>query len=202
MTVPGKSSVAPGVAACETSETVHVPAPLPASVTRTSSALLAAACSTLRSGNDSDTGSVKSRGSTAPGSATSPPPSSVTGASCVRAVSAHAGPAVETSADFTFAGVHVGCSWSSSAAAPATCGVAIDVPSKTANRDGFVFGSVDERICPPGAERSGFSACPNAVGPADEKLVITPLRPVSSSSGSWPMWIVVRPPDAVIAARR
>ena len=57
------------------------------------------------------------------------------------------------------------CSCRSSAAAPATCGVAIDVPSKTAKRDASVFGSVDERIWPPGAETSGLRSWPNAVGP-------------------------------------
>ena len=51
-----------------------------------------------------------------------------TGASCVRAVSPHAGPAVPISADLTFHADQPGCSCSSSAAAPATCGVAIDVP--------------------------------------------------------------------------
>ena len=137
---------------------------------------------------------MKSCGSAAAGRATSPPPSSVTGASCVRPVSAQAGPAVETSADFTSCGVHEGCSSSRSAAAAATCGVAIEVPSKTAKRDLLVFGRVEERICPPGALTSGFRSWPNAVGPADEKLVITPLRPVSSSSGLSPTRMVVRPP--------
>ena len=193
---------APAVAACDWSPTDQVPAPPPASWIRTSSALLAAPASTFTSGNESETGSVKTRGSAAPGSATRPPPSSVTGASCVRPVSAQAGPAVETSADLTSGGVQPGWSWSRSAAAPATCGVAIEVPSNTANRDALVFGSVDDRICPPGAETSGFKACPNAVGPADEKLVITPLRPVSSSSGSWPTRMLVCPPVAAIAARR
>jgi hypothetical protein len=61
-------------------------------------------------------------------------------------VSAHAGPAVETSADLICAGVHVRCSCSRRAADPATCGVAIEVPSKTAKRDALVFGRVEERI--------------------------------------------------------
>src|SRR5439155_2367845 len=102
-------------------------------------------------------------------------PSSVTGASCVRAVSAKAGAAVETSAERTCGGVHEGCSWSSSAAAPATCGVAIDVPSRTAKRDGSKRGRVEERIWPPGAAMSGFRSWPNAVGPAEEELVTTLL---------------------------
>ena len=112
----------------------------------------------------------------------------------MRAVSSQAGPAVETSADLTWTGVQPGWSCSSSAAAPATCGVAIDVPSKTAKREESVPGSVEERIWPPGAARSGFRSWPKAVGPPDEKLVITPLRPVSSSSGLRPTRTVVRPP--------
>ena len=37
-------------------------------------------------------------------------------------------------------------------------------------------------------------ACSYAVGPADEKLVITPLRPVGMSSNEREMRTVVRPP--------
>src|SRR5919109_3356073 len=110
-------------------------------------------------------GVVKMRGSAADGSHTSPPPSSGTGASCVRAVSPQAGCAVEASADLISCGVQSGWSWMSSAADPATCGVAIDVPSKTAKRDGSVFASVDERTDPPGAETSGLSKWPNGVRP-------------------------------------
>ena len=120
----------------------------------------------------------------------------------MRAVSPQAAPAVATSADFNCAGVHVRCSCSSSATEPATCGVAIDVPSKEANRDASIRGSVEERIWPPGAETSGLSSCPNAVGPPEEKLVITPLRPVSSSSASRPTRMVVRPPCSDMNATR
>ena len=81
-----------------------------------------------------ETGSVKSRGSAARGRLTRPPPSSSTDASLVRAVSPQAGPAVETRADLTWRGDHDGWSWKSRAAASATCGVAIEVPSKTAKR--------------------------------------------------------------------
>ena len=58
------------------------------------------------------------------------------------------------------------------------------VPSKTANGAPANSGSVEERICPPGAATSGFSLWPKSVGPADEKLVMMPLRPVSISFGS------------------
>ncbi len=100
---------------------------------------------------------MKSFGSSAAATLTSPPPSSSTDASCVRAVSPHAGPAEDISADLTCRGFQPGCCWSSSAAAPATCGVAMLVPSKTANGSPIDFVTVEERIWPPGAARSGFS---------------------------------------------
>ena len=42
--------------------------------------------------------------------------------------------AVVTSAERIAAGDHVGCSWVSSAPAPATCGEDIDVPESAAKR--------------------------------------------------------------------
>ena len=56
-----------------------------------------------------------------------------TGASTVRAVSAQAVAAVQTSADLTWRGVQFGWRWSRSAAAPAMCGAAMLVPSNEAN---------------------------------------------------------------------
>ena len=107
-----------------------------------------------------------------------------------------AGPAVETNAERICRGVHVGCAWSSSAAAPATCGADMLVPSKTANGDPppADSGDVDERICPPGAATSGLSEWPKFVGAADEKLVTMPLRPVTISVGPRPAEMIVRPP--------
>ena len=142
---------------------------------------------TLRSSKESDDGVVKICGSAALGSATRPPPSSVTGASSVRAVSAYAGPAVETSADLT-------CSERPAAVElQQERGRARDVrrrhrravEDREARRVDVVGGS-RRGSGRPGAETSGFRSWPNAVGPADEKLVITPLRPVSSSSGARP----------------
>ena len=144
---------------------------------------------------------MKRSGSSARGRFTRPPPSSTTGASFVLWVSAHAGPAVETSADFTCCADHPGCRWTSSAAAPATCGVAMLVPSKTANCEPANSGSVEERICPPGAATSGLSRCPKSVGPADEKLVTIPLRPFSMSSASRPIRTFARPPVVARYAR-
>ena len=145
---------------------------------------------------------MKSSGSAARGSETSPPPSSVTGASCVRAVSpqaAHGGrderglhlrrrPAGMKLEQQCRGGRHV------------RRGHGRSVEDREARA--LVFGRVDERICPPGAARSGLRSCPNAVGPPEEKLVITPLRPVSSSSGSCPIRTVVLPPWAARYARR
>ena len=114
----------------------------------------------------------------------------------MRAVLPQAGPAVDISADLTSHGDQPGCCWSSSAAAPATCGVAIEVPAKTENVSPVVAGGVEESTSRPGAEMSGFSMCPKSVGPADEKLVITPARLV------WISWmplvtrIVAWPPFA------
>ena len=72
------------------------------------------------------------------------------------------------------------------------------VPSKTANGAPANSRSVEERICPPGAATSGLSRWSKFVGPADEKLVITPLRPVwiSRGSSSPETRKVVRPPLA------
>ena len=137
---------------------------------------------TFSSASDTDDGSLKICGSFARATLIRPAPSSVTAASLVRSVLPHAAPAVVMSADLTCWVDHVGCCWTSSAAAPVTCGVAMLVPSKTANGEPANSVSVDERICPPGAARSGFSRCPNAVGPAPEKLVTMPLRPVAMSS--------------------
>jgi hypothetical protein len=98
------------------------------------------------------------------------------------------------SADFTCCADHVGWSWRSSAAEPATCGVAMLVPSKTAKGEPANSGRVEERICPPGADTSGLSRWRKSVGPADEKLVITSPRPFSTSSGSLPSLTDARPP--------
>src|SRR5262245_61631397 len=174
--------LAPVVAACDWIVTDQLPAPLPASLTRTIMSFLAAPATTLSRANESDEGLVKICGSSARPTLASPAPCSVTAASCVRAVLAHAGPAVDITADLTCSGVHVGWCWRSSATAPATCGAAMLVPSKTANGEPANSGNVEERIAPPGAATSGFSRWPNAVGPAEEKLVTTPLRLVAMSS--------------------
>src|SRR5581483_2888131 len=87
-------------------------------------------------------------------------------------------------------------------AAPATCGVAIEVPAKTENVEPVVAGGVDERTSSPGAATSGFRNQPKSVGPADEKLVITPERPVWISWMSLETRICAWPPFAARYARR
>src|SRR3954470_1208328 len=174
----------PGVAVCGAIETFQAPPPVPASESESNSGLRASWPSTLRKANESDEGAAKSFGVFAAATSTRPPPSRSTEASLVRAVSPQAGCAEVISADFTCAGDHAGCCCSSSATAPETCGAAMLVPSKTANGAPANSGSVEERIWPPGAATSGFSLWSKLVGPADEKLVTIPLRPVSISFGS------------------
>ena len=177
-------SEAPALELCGCTSTCHEPLPFPASETVISIGLLWAPAVTVRSPNESDCGSVKILGSVADGSHASPAPSTSTGASVVRLVSAKAVPAVDINADLTCFGVQLGWSWTRSAAAPAMRGVAMLVPSKTANGDPANSGSVEESTCAPTAEMSGFSRRSKAVRPAEEKLVGTPARFVSISRTS------------------
>ena len=75
------------------------------------------------------------------------------------------------------------------------------VPSKGANGEPANSGSV-ERISPPGAATSGLSRCPNAVGPAEEKLVTTPDLPFFASSGLKLKRTLARPPTETRKSRR
>jgi hypothetical protein len=79
--------------------------------------------------------------------------------------------AVPTSVDFTAPGDCPGCSWRSRAAAPATCGAAIEVPDIRYSPGAYrPFGTV-ERISTPGATRSGFSSN-RCEGPREENDAI------------------------------
>ena len=65
---------------------------------------------------------------------------------------------------------HVGCAWISSAATPATCGDAIDVPLR--NSPPVPDPNSVEKILTPGALTSGLK-CPSPPrGPVDEKVAI------------------------------
>src|SRR5262245_33051891 len=148
---------------------------------------------------ESDCGSVKTRGLSAVAVRTSPAPWTSTEASCVRLVSAKAGPAVDISADFICGAVQVGWRWVRSAATPATCGAEKLVPSRTAYASRSDWppansGSVDERIWAPGAVTSGLRACPNGVSPDDVKLVGTPAHVVGTSVMSLVKRTVTAPP--------
>src|SRR4029079_11457346 len=103
---------------------------------------------------------------TLPAAATSPPPPRRLGAPSGRRARSGA-PPVETSADLTCATVQPGCRCSSSAAAPATCGEAMLVPSSNAHEPSWA--GTEERMLTPGAVTSGLSASETGVGPPDEK---------------------------------
>src|SRR3954449_11695892 len=97
----GTVIVVPPDAVCGCNVTVHVPPPLPASVTCRIELRDTGPFVTFRSLSDTDDGSVKICGSFARATLISPAPSSVTAASLVRSVLPHAAPAVDMSADLT-----------------------------------------------------------------------------------------------------
>src|SRR4029077_346072 len=77
--------------------------------------------------------------------------------------------------------VHVGWRSRRSAAAPATCGAAMLVPLKIAQRSC----GCAERMLTPGDETSGLKPSETGVGPAEEKSPITsgvPLRDVVTAA--------------------
>ena len=95
-------------------------------------------------------------------------------------------------AAFTSATVQEGCASRTSAAMPATCGVAMDVPE---NRAPWVPEPIRvDWTATPGATMSGFSALFRSCGPADEKLanalkpgfaiVVAPNVPVPPSAAT------------------
>src|SRR5262249_27200080 len=177
------------------------PAPSPASEIATEIDFEFAPPPATRYPKESDCGSVKTSGLSAAPTFTRPAPSTMTDASCVNAVSAHDGPAVDMSADFICCGVHVGWRWVRSAAAPETCGAEKLVPSRTENWSPANSGSVEDKTCAPGAITSGFSACPNGVRPPAEKLVGTPAEVVGTSVVSRLKRTVTEPPEPAAALR-
>ena len=106
-------------------------------------------------------------------------------------------PAVDISADLTCARRPAGMPLQRAArprrrraASPSTC------RRRPRSVEPVVCGGVEERTSSPGAEMSGLRMWPKSVGPADEKLVITPLRPV------WISWMPARDADRRLAAVR
>jgi hypothetical protein len=165
---PGTRSATPPERAIWWTETRQEPAPPPASESATRSEALRVRRS---SPNDRLVGWVKSSGWSARGSQIIPPPSRVGGASRF-ALPKTAFP-VETSADCTWATVQPGWRCRNTAAAPATCGEAMLVPSRkrhVPSRRG-----TEERIPTPGAVTSGFSFSEKGAGPPDENGAITPV---------------------------
>src|SRR5262249_51420067 len=173
----------PGLADCTSIATDQAPPPVPASESESSSGFRGAPVSLLRNPNESDEGWAKSFGVFAEATSMRPAPSSSTEASCVRALSLHAGCAEVISADFTCSGDQAGCCCSRSAAAPETCGADMLVPSRTMKLSPAACFTLEERMFSPGAATSGFSLWSKFVGPPEEQLVISPLRPVAISFG-------------------
>ena len=68
-------------------------------------------------------------------------------------------------ADFTAAGFHFGCACSTSADTPVICGVAIDVPLRSAAW--LPLPTSVETMATPGAVMSGFSFASGERGPVD-----------------------------------
>ena len=83
------------------------------------------------------------------------------------------GSPVDTSADLICSTVQVGCRSLSTAAPPATCGLAILVPLSSVH---WSFGK-DESTSTPGAVTSGFNWSERGVGPVDENGAIASAGP-------------------------
>ena len=125
---------------------------------------------------------------TSPGSAArlgsiSPDPASNGVAGVFASSCSTSGSAVVISDDFSAAGLKVGCSCVSSAAAPATCGADIDVPLIDWNSSpgrrfrGRRNGEAPARMFTPGAVTSGLAMSGTPVcGPRDEKAARMPPR--------------------------
>src|SRR6184192_2366652 len=146
--------------------TFQLPAPPPASASCTRRV---ADWPRRRKPNEKLVGSAKTSGSSARGSQIIPPPSRVGSTSPEWPVT---GFPVSASADLTSATDQLGCRCSSSAAAPATWGEAMLVPSNS--RQVPRWRGTDERIETPGAVTSGFRLSEYGVGPEDEKIAIAP----------------------------
>jgi hypothetical protein len=107
-----------------------------------------------------------------------PPPSRVEGTS-FDVPDVCTGSPVDSSADLISCTVHVGWRCFRSAAAPATCGVAMLVPLQSCADQ--VFRGSDESRSTPGAVTSGFMSSETGDGPDDEKLAISSAGPLSPS---------------------
>ncbi len=145
--VVGASIVTPRGAPWRIVATVQTPAPPVASVRATVRA-------PPLTGNEMPVGEAKSSGFSARGRLIRPPPSRSTETS--RPPTSWTGSAVWTSADLICATVQLGRCCLSRATPPATCGLAMLVPSSGPHGPPCLFGS-DDVIATPGALTSGFS---------------------------------------------
>ena len=107
--------------------TDQVPAPPPASL---STIVRVSLCPARSRPNETPAGAAKSPGASAACTSIMPPPCASTLVGCWCFVSLKTGRPVSTSADLICAGVQVGWRSRSSAAAPATAGVAMLVPDQ------------------------------------------------------------------------
>src|ERR687897_2340855 len=112
--------------------------------------------------------------------------------------------AVFTIAERTSAAVQPGCCSITTAADPATCGVAIDVPWKNAQQEGVfcthLSAGCELRTFTPGATTSGLTRNWTSVGPMLEKPAMMLSFAVRKYSS--PAWIVVRVPSGFAASAR
>src|SRR5581483_7157635 len=162
LTVVGAVTETPALVPCSCRATFHEPPPPPASAIATERV-------PPLTGNVTDAGVAKRSGLSARGRSTSPPPSRSTETS--RPAESRTGWAVWTSADLISATVQAGCRSFRSAAAPATCGLAMLVPPSCPHGPPCPDGR-EEVIATPGALTSGLSWSETGVGPADEKSAI------------------------------
>ncbi|MDN3263081.1 hypothetical protein QWJ26_25370 [Streptomyces sp. CSDS2] len=82
---------------------------------------------------------------------------------------------------FNRTGVARGSAWARIAAAPATCGVAIDVPDMVVYVRTPRPPARAATTSTPGAERSGFASCPPTAGPRLENDAVAPSRSAAAT---------------------
>ena len=100
----------------------------------------------------------------------------------------------------TWAGVRVRCCPSSTAAAPATCGVAIDVPDRVLVAVGLVYQS--ETICEPGAKVSTQVPKLEYDARASVRSVAATVRAAAARAGDWVQALTLSLPAATRPTRR
>src|SRR4051794_16642432 len=129
--------------------------------------------------NERFEGLAKTSGASARGRSTRPPPSRLTDTSGLSApADGWTGSPVVASADLNCCGVHVGCRCLRTATAPATCGVAMLVPSQLSQS----LPGTEERMFSPGAVTSSLNCSESGDGALSEKPAITSAGPLGPPS--------------------